>query len=1719
MLTLLMVALFGVNEKAWGAERTFKATVNVISQPSVGGYVYISQGKQDNDIAQTKKLTSDASSPSYTDYAVFSRNLASSHTFNLHGYQYANTGYTFTGWSTSSTATSGSTTTSSSWGKTWYPLSITVTGTNSTNSASITYYAIFRPNNYTVTFNPNNGSVDPTSKSVTYDATYGELPTPTRSGYTFNGWYTDATNGTKVTSSTPVKITAPQTLFAHWTANNYTVTLESDIATNHGTESFGVTYDAATPASITPPSRDKYTFWGYYTGENGKGTKLIDRDGNVLASVSGYTSDTRKWKYAGDLTLYAYLMAKKDQTINWTLTENDEYPTGKEMGATATSNLQVTYTSNHPEWGYINENGRLVVVEPNKTITITASQVGNDYYNAANPVTKTFITLGANPNQYTDVHATNITYGQTLSASTLSGAVKLNDVVIAGTLAWVDPEIMPNAGTANHMVLFTPTNTAAYSSIYFEVPVTVDKANPKITWNISNFLRENVRYSNFVESSNKEQNFTISVSNSTLLNVNGSVLTTGEVDTKVEGLTLTITQEESANYNRKVEDYTVSIYPRADICLPINLTSENTDAEDDFYHAAVAHHGDVSWCNTTSEGFHDDYIANIDVKYSQTIGIALGDYTEGLDGLWDAIKNYVTGRSASFNYSPKSVDLFFSGIPESISFDVESQAVTSVGHIFNQDLDVTWPATAKNWHLFISEDGEHFTEVASRTNDGSITYTFSNDNIRYVRIEYDGNFTGFVKNLHITQKNYLRSDKSSLTFGTESHPLQEPQTLTLSYSSLGVCGGVNDAITVTSDNPAFYVDEETITENVGVELRGSHIIRVRCNDVNQNGNIKFTSNDGKVLEVPVHSTKPAITTAATDIFQTGTEHTPGVEPYRAQRTLFTEDIRNGLFNGSTPLFETLYIYGVSESAAASRAWEYSPAKGYNVPVVSASNVHTPCFVYKKDGSQYTYDHTIDAATTTLEVNDNACVVGYRPAGPATTALQLGKGSAISLNNVEIVATNAVVAVNGDATIAARGTSSISSTSNAAVQLSGTTTLTIEDSWVNGETPAILTLQPTAGHPSIDLGSANGRVDINGTQLELHNATNMAIAHMEGTTEHFDGEVHINDGTIIGEETLGMPKRTFIDGGTFNDGTVVAYTLKGKTTRPRNSNGDMLSRKTMTPEALKAYEYGQAHLVTDHEAKVNPMLMDAVVWIFNGAHNTQVADDPDNWNKDGVPGENDDVLINAPMVVSKGEMKVRSLTINWEDKGKGIPAVTVNPDGGLTVGEGGVDMLKLANPAENLVLKADQEAESATKGQTGYLRIHPNSAEPMPQATVELFSTTWYNKSNEAGNTTRFQCIGTPIEADGILASEVFPTGTLLYAWNEDTEKWKNSRSKALESFKGYDLSQKISNDGLLVEFAGLLVSGDKTIDLSYTEGKGLNLLANSYAAPIDIESFETEDFVNSTATIYILNAGTKLESDEQKGGLDAAGKWLGMPIGTISELKGAGYPSIIPSMQGFWIQAKGENAQLKLDYARLVYNDDVKGIHENKPLRTPKRNNTQDKAPITGKLKIDIYGGGDADCLFILESESYDAAYEDGFDARKIASETMDIFTVRDSDLLGVDATNNIAGTRVGVRTGDTTAYVMSFSHLLSDRELFFLDNETGQTIKISEGTKYAFFAQPNSVITDRFVILAVEKAPEISTGVDSTKDDAKVHKFIKDNQLYILKNGVLYNAVGARVH
>ena len=129
------------------------------------------------------------------------------------------------------------------------------------------------PKTYTVSFHVNySGGTNPASRTVAYNSTYGTLPAPTRRGYTFGGWYTTSSFTTQVKSSTKVTTTRDHTLYAKWTANTYTVTLDA----NGGTvtpATLSVVYDGkygdGYNDSLPSAKRDGYTFTGWYTAKIG----------------------------------------------------------------------------------------------------------------------------------------------------------------------------------------------------------------------------------------------------------------------------------------------------------------------------------------------------------------------------------------------------------------------------------------------------------------------------------------------------------------------------------------------------------------------------------------------------------------------------------------------------------------------------------------------------------------------------------------------------------------------------------------------------------------------------------------------------------------------------------------------------------------------------------------------------------------------------------------------------------------------------------------------------------------------------------------------------------------------------------------------------------------------------------------------------------------------------------------------------------------------------------------------------------------------------------------------------------------------------------------------------------------------------------------------------------------------------------------------------------
>lgn len=146
-----------------------------------------------------------------------------------------------------------------------------------------TYYAQWRANEYTVTFN-GNGGTDAASRGVIYGTAIGTLPTSTRTGYTFTGWFTQATGGTKVTEST--KPMGAQIYYAQWSINSYVVSFNSNGGTSVPNQNVNYLGTISVPSN---PVKVGHTFTSWTPSV----TTKITQDTTFTAnwSINNYTID------------------------------------------------------------------------------------------------------------------------------------------------------------------------------------------------------------------------------------------------------------------------------------------------------------------------------------------------------------------------------------------------------------------------------------------------------------------------------------------------------------------------------------------------------------------------------------------------------------------------------------------------------------------------------------------------------------------------------------------------------------------------------------------------------------------------------------------------------------------------------------------------------------------------------------------------------------------------------------------------------------------------------------------------------------------------------------------------------------------------------------------------------------------------------------------------------------------------------------------------------------------------------------------------------------------------------------------------------------------------------------------------------------------------------------------------------------------------------------
>ena len=120
-----------------------------------------------------------------------------------------------------------------------------------------------------VTFDANGGTVSTENKMVAMNTAYGELPNPSRDYYTFDGWYTEADGGAKVTADTIMTSLTDITLYAHWVQNDVSAwTLAENVPSD---------------AQIVD-RKYKYTLTSYTTSSS--------------SSLSGWTKYDTQWRWS-----------------------------------------------------------------------------------------------------------------------------------------------------------------------------------------------------------------------------------------------------------------------------------------------------------------------------------------------------------------------------------------------------------------------------------------------------------------------------------------------------------------------------------------------------------------------------------------------------------------------------------------------------------------------------------------------------------------------------------------------------------------------------------------------------------------------------------------------------------------------------------------------------------------------------------------------------------------------------------------------------------------------------------------------------------------------------------------------------------------------------------------------------------------------------------------------------------------------------------------------------------------------------------------------------------------------------------------------------------------------------------------------------------------------------------------------------------------------------
>lgn len=214
---------------------------------------------------------------------------------NLTANGFTKSGYHFSGWNTKADGS----------GTSYYNKQ-SVKNLTATHGATITLYAQWDTNSYTIAFD-GNGNTGGTTSSMTMKFDVAKNLNKngyTRTGYTFSKWNTKANgSGTNYTNQQSVKNLTTVNggifyLYAQWTPNTYTIKFNGNGATSGSTASMSMTYDVAKNLTANGFKKTGYIFDGWNTNSSGTGTNYTDKQSvkNLTSTNGGTVTLYAKWK-------------------------------------------------------------------------------------------------------------------------------------------------------------------------------------------------------------------------------------------------------------------------------------------------------------------------------------------------------------------------------------------------------------------------------------------------------------------------------------------------------------------------------------------------------------------------------------------------------------------------------------------------------------------------------------------------------------------------------------------------------------------------------------------------------------------------------------------------------------------------------------------------------------------------------------------------------------------------------------------------------------------------------------------------------------------------------------------------------------------------------------------------------------------------------------------------------------------------------------------------------------------------------------------------------------------------------------------------------------------------------------------------------------------------------------------------------------------------------